>query len=248
MLSTSKMYLYRLRHSGCFKWCALISAILIAFPYVASYFISSPPEGLIIFNAFNSFIGGLLTVFTVIFTAVFISADEKRGYIKNIAVSQKRKSDIVIPRFAVMAVALALFFVFSFAVLFIVLKLMYHSETGFSADALGRIGLAFLMQLAFMAFIQMLTVITRGTSFPIALGIVCATNLIVLIVSPLNSLIRKITGASEFDLSDFFITKYMEMSDILKGNDIVHAIVLSVVYIAAAFIINALVLEKRDIR
>lgn len=124
---------------------------------------------------------GIILIFLTIAAVLFVHGEEKSGFIKNIAGQVKRKHDIYLSKFLILAGYIFIAMLLYGVVQFCTLRLHYGPEFAFGSgqlgDALPCFGAQILMHLAFISGIMMLTEVTKSSAAGISVGIVALCGL-----------------------------------------------------------------------
>lgn len=192
---------------------------------------------------------GFLLLFILVGAVLFFRADEKNGFIKNIAGQTRHKYNILLAKLAVTGV-------YTFICMFCYMLVGYITfAMGIASDSVLSFGLEYLpeaikvfalqyfLYMAFISGLLLVTEFTKSTATGITiglLGIMGFGRLFVVIVQKIFN-------------TDFDISKYYISTNILKVNMDVQADVLKfalgigVVYFILYNVLNVLWFSKRDI-
>lgn len=145
--------------------------------------VNEPPKGDWKMPTFLSYFcteiqSGLLLIFFTIAASLFIHAEDKTGFVKNIAGQTRHKYDIYLAKI----VSLCFYFLGSMIcyglVRFCMMKYYCGSEFKFGIDQLNRavlvLGVQLLLHLVFMNGLAMLLTICKSTAVAITVGILSA--------------------------------------------------------------------------
>lgn len=194
---------------------------------------------------------GTLLIFCTIFAALFINAEQKNGYIKNIAgFFPKRTLPLFSKLIAVLVQTLVIFIVSLFTIA--VCSLIFWGGKlylGSFSEFLPILGLQFLLHFAFSCLISFFCIATRTSSFSIAVGLVFTLGLSVLLLQGAEKLISLIDKSADLKLYQYSLvaninSTYMGMADKAFFRPVITALV----FIVFSVGISLLITKKRDIR
>lgn len=122
--------------------------------------------------------GKILLLFLTIATVLFVNGEEKSGFVKNIAGQTKHRCYLVLAKILTLtAYSFAAFLLYG-AGQWLALKVSFGSELVFGFDSLLSslpcLGLQFLLHMAFISGIAMLTILVRSSTLGISYGILAA--------------------------------------------------------------------------
>ena len=135
---------------------------------------------------------GLLTLFVVIFAAIFANAEQKNGYVKNIAGQLTNRGTLALSKLAASAVQVfIMLLVFSLAA-GVMGKILWGGRfsLGSLTDMLPFLGAQYLLNLGIAALILFLCILTKSSAFSMTAGIVMVMGLFV----PVYSIIYALPG------------------------------------------------------
>ncbi|MBD5482841.1 MAG: hypothetical protein HDR15_10050 [Lachnospiraceae bacterium] len=210
-------------------------------------------DGLELGDILMSELGGcLLVVFVAIFVPLFVNAEQKRGYIKNIAGQIPRREMLALSKLP--AIAVQVFFLF-----------VVYTIAGLVSGAIffrGRLALEFtgalfralcmqyVLHIAWGCLIALLTIVTRSTAFAMTTGILLASGIVEMLMIYVNRVIHVLLPSTEqFNLMHYTLNYAVEaMTAQSTLRQIGGFLTLALVYIAASAVIVGIVYRKRDVR
>lgn len=199
-------------------------------------------------NIIGDVSGGMLLVFLVIFTTLFINADDRHGYIKNIATQVKSKQQLVIPRMMVVAVYTILLFTIYAVVCGITYKICYpDTAIGFSWGAIGFFAIQFVLGMAILSITALVTTLSRSTALGVTTGVLLVTGFHLLFASLGNMLITAIAGKEVIDLNEYLAVYQINSLPFPLDKSFIWALGLGLVYTVVWNILSMTVLAKRDV-
>ncbi len=187
-------------------------------------------------------------LFLAIFTVIFSTADMTGGYLKNIAGQVKKRWWLLVSKSCVV-------FIYSFLILFLFVAFQAVCNGIFLGNAswgdTKLLGMAFLSQLflsfAFGMICMMAAIVIKNNLFSMTFSILLSMNFMVIFYSLIDKIIGKL-GVKDFHLIEYTVTGHMAMlSKELIGKDVAEAVLVSVIFILASFLITGRVFEQRDI-
>lgn len=194
----------------------------------------------------------LLVVFIAIFVPLFVNAEQKRGYIKNIAGQIQRREMLALSKLPAVAVQVFLLFVvFTIANLVSVAIFFRGRLTLELTGALFRtLGVQYVLHAAWGCLIALLAMVTRSTAFAMTTGILLASGIVQMLMQYLNRMICSLLpSAEQFNLMRYtlnYATEAMAVQSTMR--QIGGFLTLALVYIAASAVIAGIVYRKRDVR
>ncbi len=196
--------------------------------------------------------GCLLVVFIAIFVPLFVNAEQKRGYIKNIAGQIPRREMLALSKLPAVAVqVLLLLVVFTIANL-VSGAIFFRGRLTFEfTGALFRaLSMQYVLHVAWGCLIALFTIVTRSTAFAMTTGILLASGIVEMLIMYLNRVIYLILpSAEQFNLMRYTLNYAVEaMTTQSTMRQIGGFLTLALVYIAASAVISGIVYHKRDVR
>ncbi|MDE6419777.1 MAG: hypothetical protein K2K87_04520, partial [Lachnospiraceae bacterium] len=196
--------------------------------------------------------GCMLVVFIAIFVPLFVNAEQKRGYIKNIAGQIPRREMLALSKLPAVAVQVfILFAVFTIAnlvssAIFFRGRLIFE----FNGALFRMLGMQYMIHAAWGCLIALFTIVTRSTAFAMTTGILLASGLVEMLIMYLNRVIQSfLPSAEQFNLMRYTLNYATEaMSAQSTMRQIGGFMTLALVYIAASAVIAGIVYHKRDVR
>ncbi|MBE5944267.1 MAG: hypothetical protein E7258_05045 [Lachnospiraceae bacterium] len=188
---------------------------------------------------------GIVLLFMCIAMVLFFNREHSSGFIKNIATKSTSRINIYFTKFAVMTVYMLLVILVLAISEYICLMVYYDGDMVFGmnilGDFLGKMGIVFLLHIAFVSGVAMLTTVTRSSMLAMTIGILANTRFTSLIV---------IFVKAKFD---YDLNKLLIMPNIGKVNlgmewgDVSTSLLVGIVTIIVYNVIACTVFAKRDI-
>ncbi|MBD5531004.1 MAG: hypothetical protein HDQ98_02205 [Lachnospiraceae bacterium] len=196
--------------------------------------------------------GCLLVVFVAIFVPLFVNAEQKRGYIKNIAGQIPRREMLALSKLP--AVAVQVFFLFTaYSIASLVSSAIFFRgrlALDFTGALFRTLCMQYVLHAAWGCLIALLTIVTRSTAFAMTTGILLASGLVEMLMIYLNRVIHVLLPSSEqFNLMHYTLNYAVEaMTAQSTMRQIGGFLTLALIYIAASAVIAGIVYRKRDVR
>ncbi len=194
---------------------------------------------------------GLLVLLCVIFTAMFASAEQKNGYVKNIAGQLPNRGMLALSKLAVLAVQLCFLLAVFALVTALTGALLWGGRfyLGSVFSLLRFLGVQYLLHLGFASVILFLSILSRSSAFSMVVGLLAGMGTLVPIYSMVNKLVYDIQPDWKFDISKFTLDGNVLMASIgAAPGTMVRAAVVGGVFLAVCALLSMAVMQKRDIR
>lgn len=194
---------------------------------------------------------GVLAIIVVVFAAIFSNADQKNGYIKNIAGQYPRRENLIISKFV--AIAIHVFWMIILFALVTVITGFALWGSRFYLDSfipvLKFLGTQYLLHLGFAALIMFFSIFTRSTAFSMTAGILICAGFATPIYSIINKLIAHINSSLNFDVSNYMLDRNIIQVSLTSTSDIItRGILVGIVFIVISVFLAMFMIRKRDIR
>ena len=194
---------------------------------------------------------GLLALLCVIFTAVFVNAEHRSGFIKNIAGQLHSRGKLIISKLTAVAVqVLFMMIVFIIAVLITGFILWGGSfYIGSAASLFKFAAIQYLLHLSLSAMIIFFTVLTGSSAFSMTLGILLCSGLSVPVYSLINKLVYNFRPGLGFDINKFLPDGNITLTGIDASAEVfLRGAVSGAVYALIFILLSMLIMQKRDVR
>lgn len=185
-----------------------------------------------------------------IFAAVYVNAENKSGFVKNLAGRMRYKGNLFISKLPSLLVFALIEFLIMYVVTAVGVRLIIGGiDLNISADMAKTLAVQVLLSFAFVCAVAFLTVLSKGTVLPSVIGIVFAAGMANLLWAGVNIAAKKL-GAAD----DFTVAKYTLVSNIqLAGSNsemysVTRAVLVAVIFLAVSCAASFTVMNKRDIR
>ena len=189
---------------------------------------------------------GLMLILVSVFASLFVAAERKNGFVKNIAGQFRNRRIMVAAKLAVIAVQVLILLV-TFALSVLIGCLIFWGDQIVLTSIpklLQLAGLQYLLHFAFACLIIFLCLLTNSAAFSMTTGILLCSGFGGLIYG----LIDRVAGNS------FRIEKYMLESNIssvgagVPSDVVIQAMFIGIGYILVTMILSMLIVQKRDIK
>lgn len=192
-----------------------------------------------------------LTLLCAIFVPLFVNAEQKNGYIKNIAGQLPNRSALVLSKLVAVAVQVFVLFTVYFLSMAIAGKLFLADDLYFGSFGgfAKLIGIHYLLHLGFAAMIMALTIFVRGSGLGMTFGILCSTPLTGSIYKLINIPLHKCGISEKFSIGDYVIEQCIQaVKPDLAGDDLTRVLVVGVVFLVVSTVAAMVVMRKRDVK
>lgn len=247
MLNLIKMDLYRMFSMASFYVIICLFSIECVLMVYSSTMESDPLylsiADLIMATTSTPFI----TLFTGIFSALFLIADKSSQFIKNYGGQLKHRCSRIFSKIICIIIYNILFSAITILLLIVSDKIFKTNlELGFDADFFRYYALAFLGNIAFCIVIVLISTLFKSTIPVVILPILISTNVFSIIFSGVDNILHRIG-------IDFSTQKYMLSENIyklpwLEGTDNISFFVLLFLgYSIISAILSCIIFKKKDI-
>lgn len=196
--------------------------------------------------------GCLLVILVAIFVPLFVNAEQKRGYIKNIAGQIPRREMLALSKLPAIAVQVFFLFVIYTIASLVSGAIFFRGRLAleFTGALFRALCMQYVLHIAWGCLIALLTIVTRSTAFAMTTGILLASGIVEMLMVYLNRLIHGLfPSAEQFDLMHYTLNYAVEaMTAQSTMRQIGGLLTLALVYIAASAVIVGIVYRKRDVR
>lgn len=181
-----------------------------------------------------------------IFVTLFVAAERKNGFIKNIAGQFHNRSIMVAAKLVAVAVQVLILFV-TFVSFILVSSFIFWGDRlvlSSVSELLQIVGIQYLLHFAFACLITFLCLLSNSSAFSMTIGILLCSSLGTLVYNIIDRVIS----------NSFRIEKYMLEVNIsyigagVSSDVAARAIVVGISYILVTMILSMLTVQKRDIK
>lgn len=194
---------------------------------------------------------GLTAMLCVIFAALFANADQKNGYIKNIAGQFPRREKLILSKFIVIAVQI-------FMILFVFVAVATVSSFIFWGDRIymeswislaKALGVQYLLHLGLSVLTMFLSILTRSTAFSTTAGILICSGLTAYLYIGINQIIANIKPSWNFDINNYALESNIKMIDVnTVSNEMLRGAAVGIVFATVFVVLAMITMRKRDVR
>lgn len=198
----------------------------------------------------ENFKSRILLLLCVIFVPIFVHAEYKNGYIKNIAGQLPNRGVLAASKLVAVAVQVLIIFAGYLFFSAIAGKIFFGDAMVFKniGDLLRYTVLHYIMHLAVSYIVLMLTILARGSALPLTYGILCSTTFTALLYSGINMLVSVVTGKNTFDIGLY--TPEMNVMYItadMSSEVLIRVLLVGGIYALATAVLSIVIMKKRDI-
>lgn len=194
---------------------------------------------------------GMLMAFCAIFAAVFVSAEQKSGFVKNIAGQVSGRGLLALSKLCAVAVQVLLILLLFTVLTGIFGQLMLPEGVHVSsfAGTAKMLGLQYLLHFAFTGVILFLCIWLRNSAAAIAVGIVVSCNVTVIIYGFINTFLHKLFGIENANIGQYSLEQNVGAVTMNTDGDIMtRAILVGAVFLIAGVAGAMLLMQKRDVK
>lgn len=192
----------------------------------------------------NTQIGsGLFLIVVSIFVTLFVCAEQKNGYIKNIAGQFPNRAFLVLSKTVAVGVQVLTMFLVLTVAMFVTGKICFGSSLvlGSVGDVLKVLGGQFVLHFAFAAFLLCLSILFHSSALSMTIGI--------LVSCKVTSLLYVAADRLSIDLTRYAIeTNVTRFTQITESEEILVMMLSAVVIFLVTVGLATVVMQKRDVR
>lgn len=162
------------------------------------------PSGQLLGLLLNS---SILMIFCAVFVSLFVGAEHRSGYLKNIAGQLPGCGLLALSKFTAIAVEVLLMFVL-YAVFYTLAGFAFFGSRfvpGSGTELFKMLGTQYLLHLGYSALILSLCMATGSSAFSIAVGILGCSGLTTVLYSGISWGIHKINNSIDFDFGHYML-------------------------------------------
>ena len=192
----------------------------------------------------------ILLVLIAVFTTIFVAAERKNGFIKNIAGHFPNRGIMVAAKLIAIAVqVLIMFAIFALFNLIFSFSLLGDRITlGSATEFLKLTGIQYLLHFAFACLITFLCLLTNSSAMSMTVGILLSGGLISMILGMIEHAIQ-ITLWKSFHFTEYTLDYNIASINAESTSKLITTGVLtSLAFILATTAFSVLIVQKRDIR
>lgn len=194
--------------------------------------------------------GGVIALLAAIFIAIYTNAEQKTGFIKNIAGQLPKRGLLSLAKLAGIAVELLIMFAVFILATLISAKIVLGDKFvfGSAGDIIKLVAVQYLLNLAFCSLVQMFCTIARGAGIGMTVGIFFCSGVPMYIYNGINYVVHKL-GAEDFDISKYDLIRYIGTATTTADNEtIIKCVIAGAAYLVVCTAVSIIVMQKRDIK
>lgn len=194
---------------------------------------------------------GLTSILCVIFVALFANADQKNGFIKNIAGQFPRRGQLVFSKFVAIAVHIFVLLVV-FSAVTAAFGYIFWGDKVYLASLLPFIKVLvvqYLLHLGLSTLMMFLTILTHSAAFGMTTGILICSGMTAFLYSGINQIVANLRPGWNFDISNYMLESNMRMIDVSAVSDtLLRGAIVGIVFLIVSLALAMMTMKKRDVR
>lgn len=194
---------------------------------------------------------GLLLVLCSVLVPLFVNAEQKNGYIKNIAGQLKNRGSLIVSHMAVTALYLAAVLALFVLGIFLSGRAVFGERLLWEASDSFLMGIfaQYLLHLGFCALLLLLGTLTRSSAFSMTAGICFSCGVGSMVYPMLSEQIRKLSGWKSFDLMNYLPVENVSVIGWDTAAEVLYrGCAVGICFVLVCTASAALILGKRDVR
>lgn len=192
-----------------------------------------------------------MLLFCAIFPPIFVNAEQKYGFIKNIAGQLPNRGMLVIPKLCAVAVQVIVIFAVYIITSSLSCSILFGDRLvfDFSGEFIKVFALHFLLHYSFAVVVTAATIFLRGSALSMTFGIIVSGGLTSFIYSFADIVLHKIGFSEDFSIGDFAIESCVgDISTQIAGGDLARVISVGAVFLTASVVVSMAAMYKRDVK
>jgi ABC-2 type transport system permease protein len=193
----------------------------------------------------------ILLLFCAIFPPIFVNAEQKHGFIKNIAGQMPNRGMLVVSKLCAVAIQVLTIFVVYMIVSPISCGVLFGDRFvfDFSDEFIKLFGIHFLLHYAFAVLVTAATILLRGSALSMTLGIIVSAGVTSFIYSFTDILLHKIGVGKDFRIGNYALESCISsISTDISGGDLVRVILVGIGFLAVSVAVSMAAMCKRDVK
>ena len=194
---------------------------------------------------------GILALLCVIFTAIFITAEQKSGYVKNIAGQFPGRIQLAAGKFFAMALQLLVMLLLFTLVTLLAGTLLWGDRFQLGDPLLFArfLGIQFLLHLGICSLIMLISTFTGSSAAGMTIGILLTCGLGSPVYSLINRGLEALRIGSGFDISRCMAEINIHLAGVHAASDVlIQAVRVGIAFTAVSLFLTTWIIRKRDIR
>lgn len=188
---------------------------------------------------------GIMLIFMTIAVVLFFNREQNSGFIKNIASKSTSRVNIYFSKFIVMALYTLVSLLLLAVAEYIALLVYYKGDVKFGVDVIGdflpKMGIIFLLHLAFISGVVMVTTLSKSSTLGITIGMLANTGFSTFIVMPIKAWF-------DIDISKYLVTPNIAKLNLNSTGDVItDTFLVGIIWLIVYNIIGCAYFAKKDI-
>lgn len=194
---------------------------------------------------------GLIAVLCVIFAALFANADQKNGYIKNIAGQFPRRGKLILSKFTAIAIQIFMM-LFAYAAVTAISGFAFWGDKVYMQSwiTLAKVlGVQYLLHLGIAVLTMFFSILTRSTAFSTTAGLLICIGVTAYLYAGINQIVSSINPSWNFDINNYVLESNLKMiSTDTVSDGMLRGAVVGMVYVFIFAALAMATMKKRDVR
>lgn len=194
---------------------------------------------------------GILALLCVIFTAIFITAEQKSGYVKNIAGQFPGRIQLAAGKFFAMALQLLVMLLLFTLVTLLAGTLLWGDRFQLGDPLLFArfLGIQFLLHLGICSLVMLISTFTGSSAAGMTIGILLTCDLGSPVYSLINRGLEALHIGNGFDISRCMAEINIHLAGVHAASDVlIQAVCVGIAFTAVSLFLTTWIIRKRDIR
>lgn len=192
----------------------------------------------------------ILLIMLAIFAATYVNAENKSGFVKNIAGQIRWKGSLFLAKMPALLVFTVIEFLTMYIISAVSVRLIIgRADLSLSADMVKALLTQLLLHFAFVCAVAFLAVLSRGTVLPSTIGIVSGAGIMNLLWAAVDILVKKLGIADNFTVTKYALVNNIQLigtsSELYSMS---RAVLIGFIFIFISAAASFAVMNKRDIR
>lgn len=194
---------------------------------------------------------GMFLLFISIFVSIFVYAEQKNGFVKNIAGQLPNRWMLVLSKSVAVAVQVFFMFMVLIVSLLVAGKVFWGEKLVWDSvlDVLKILGGQYLLHMGFAYLIQCLCQIFKSVALSMTLGIMISSKVVTVLYFGINTLLDTVFHVDDFDISRYAIEMSVTGYSIsAKESDIIRMLLVGLGCVVITILATTIVIQKRDVK
>ncbi|MBQ3566989.1 MAG: hypothetical protein IJA12_07405 [Oscillospiraceae bacterium] len=192
-----------------------------------------------------------MLLFCAIFPPLFVNAEQKYGFVKNIAGQLPNRGMLILSKLCALAVMTAVMFAAYMIVSPISCSILFGDRLvfEFSGEFVKVLALHFFLHYAFSVLVSAVTILLRGSALSMTLGIIVSAGVTTFIYSFIDILLHKAGVSEDFSIGSLALEKCIsDVSTQISGGDLAKTVVVGIAFLAVSVAVSVFAMCKRDVK